>query len=180
MATRNLPAQDVLNQLLSYDPETGKLFWKERERSWFSNERAYASWNAKYAGREAFTAINSHGYQNGSILSVKYNKHRVIWKMVHGEEALIIDHDNRQRGDNRLKNLVNGTKGSNCRNRRRHANNTSGANGVSWRKDSRKWEAFIRVGGKQVKLGSFDEFDGAVNARKEAEVTHGYHQNHGQ
>lgn len=32
MAAKALPAQDVLLQLLSYDPETGKLFWKERGR----------------------------------------------------------------------------------------------------------------------------------------------------
>ena len=31
--------QEVVRELWNYDPETGKLFWKERDRKWFKLKR---------------------------------------------------------------------------------------------------------------------------------------------
>lgn len=36
-AKQNTPSPDVLRQLLRYEPETGKLWWKERGAEWFSS-----------------------------------------------------------------------------------------------------------------------------------------------
>ena len=38
MAAKVLPPQDVLRQLLEYDPETGRLTWKERGIEWFRDD----------------------------------------------------------------------------------------------------------------------------------------------
>ena len=59
MATKPLPSQEVLRQLLRYEPETGKLFWRERTPDMFSAdgrdpEWKARNWNSKLAGREAF------------------------------------------------------------------------------------------------------------------------------
>lgn len=51
----------------------------------------------------------------------------------------------------------------------RPKNNTSGRKGVSWNKGHGKWQAYIGVHGKSIKLGYFDSIDDAIKAREEAE-----------
>lgn len=53
--------------------------------------------------------------------------------------------------------------------RKRQTNNTSGHTGVYWVSGRRKWSAEIRVGGKRHYLGSFENVEDAIKARKEAE-----------
>jgi len=66
MANHQLPSPDILRQLLSYDPETGKLMWLKRPADMFPSGRIAASWNARLAGKEAFTATTG-GYFVGGI-----------------------------------------------------------------------------------------------------------------
>jgi hypothetical protein len=47
--------------------------------------------------------------------------------------------------------------------------NTSGSTGVVWVKSRNNWKAEIKLNGETVYLGSFDKFDDAERARKEAE-----------
>lgn len=49
-------------------------------------------------------------------------------------------------------------------------NNTSGVPGVDWRAGREVWRASICFKGKRYYLGSFKEFEDAVNARKRAET----------
>ena len=51
----------------------------------------------------------------------------------------------------------------------RPKNNTSGRKGVSWNKGHGKWQAYIGVHGKSIKLGYFDSIDDAIKVREEAE-----------
>jgi hypothetical protein len=46
---RQLPSQEELLALLSYDPDTGELLWRRREELSGADKR----FNAKYAGRPA-------------------------------------------------------------------------------------------------------------------------------
>ena len=48
-------------------------------------------------------------------------------------------------------------------------NNTSGVPGVEWWKRKRRWRATICFKGKRRYLGSYESFDDAVQARKQAE-----------
>lgn len=61
-------------------------------------------------------------------------------------------------------------------NRRLGRNNTSGKTGVSWKEKLGKWTASITVGprgeSKNIYLGLYTEFEDAVKAREEAEITH--------
>lgn len=78
-------------------------------------------------------------------------------------------HGKQSRNDNRKANLRLATISENGMNRALNVNNTSGTSGVTWHKQIKKWLVRIQVGGKRINLGTFDNLDDAVKARKEAE-----------
>lgn len=178
MAAKALPAQSVLDQLLSYNPETGELFWKERGPEWIDDLRIRNTWNTRYARKPALNGLETQGYRVGAVLGDHFKAHRVIWKLVTGEDADQIDHIDGDRSNNRWANLRNVCQSDNQRNARMRSDNSSGVVGVYWYPHERvtgKWLATIR--GRHI--GIFSEFDEAVAARKAAEVENGFHENHG-
>lgn len=64
---------------------------------------------------------------------------------------------------------VKGTSVLQITNRAINKNNQSGHKGVSWRKKSNKWFAYINFQRKQYYLGQYDDLQDAVNARLAAE-----------
>ena len=170
MAKRQLPSPEVVRQLLNYEPETGKLFWKERFPEQFSVGRASpdrmaSGWNIRFAGKEAFTPINSKGYHTGAIWGKMLLAHRVAWVIVHGRwPEHFLDHINGNRSDNRLCNLREATHAENSRNSGLQSNNTSGVRGV--RLDARcgRWQARITVNQRQKHLGYFASAEEAAEA----------------
>ena len=76
--------QGLLWSILRYEPLTGRLFWKERPRDLFEEDRHQSVWNAKYAGREAFTSRRPDGYYVGAVFGVTMRAHLVIWMMMRG------------------------------------------------------------------------------------------------
>ena len=93
--------------------------------------------------------------------------YRLIIGAKPGEE---VDHINRDRLDNRKKNLRICTRTENARNRSVDYNSKSGVRGVTLFKQSGKWRADIRVHGELHYLGLFETKKGAAKARKEAEM----------
>lgn len=158
--TQKLLSPCELQELLHYDPENGRLFWRD-------------------GSGEAFTSVDTKGYRRGTILGRRIRAHRVIWALVHGEWPEQIDHINGDRQDNRLRNLRNVLSCENQRNMRRPSNNTSGIIGVSFFTASRRWRAHISFGGVQHHLGYFATKEEAAEARRRAEREFGYHPNHG-
>lgn len=174
-----------VDALLKYDPETGKLFWKERDLSMFSSSTKLAKtecsrWNNRYSGEEAFTTRHTKGYATGSIYGRMYKAHRVVWLLQFGVwPSGQIDHINGNPADNRVSNLRVVTNSENCKNQRLNTKNTTGVVGVHWNKQCGKWQAQIRIKQAKIHLGLFINFDDAVIARKSAEVKYGFHPNHG-
>lgn len=162
--------REYLLARLRYDPETGKLWWREYPSH-------PAKWNGRCAGEEAFTAV-SNGYRVGIIDCVKHYAHRVAFLMYFGEEPDQVDHVNRNRSDNRAVNLRGVDPGVNSKNLPKNPRNTSGATGVCLRPSGR-WAARIRVDGFTFNLGTFDRFEDAAAARSAAERRYGFHENHG-
>lgn len=185
MADNQLLSTDVLQQVLRYEPETGKLFWRERPESMFSDSSFGASsvrsaawsaaiWNSRHAGKEAFTADNGKGYRQGKVFGGMLKSHRVAWALHHGQwPDREIDHINGDKSDNRASNLRLATAAENACNKSTYANNTSGYKGVSWSAKLGRWQASIKVGGKQSHLGFFD--DPAKAHRAYSEAAHELH-----
>lgn len=71
------------------------------------------------------------------------------------ETGLEIDHINRNRLDNRRRNLRYATKSENIHNARLKSNNRSGFKGVYWDQQTGRWRAQIKINGKTHTLGRF-------------------------
>lgn len=161
---------DLCRELLTYNPEDGKLYWKPRNNPQF---------NGLFAGREAFT-FESLGYKVGRIKGKAVSAHRVGFGIYHGYfPDGDIDHINGNRKDNRVCNLRAVTHNENQKNTKMPSNNTSGRVGVSWSNQRKKWCAYINNGNKRIPLGRFDLIDDAISARENAEKEYKYHDNHG-
>jgi hypothetical protein len=149
---------DELQQLLSYNPETGDLIWRVRPLSMFTNENQCNAWNSRFAGKIA-GKIHPNGYRRIGLMYAVYPAHHLAWAIHHGEEVakgIEIDHINHNPSDNRIKNLRLATRRENSRNRRGAKNKTSKYKGVSYAPRSDRWLAHIRINGKSTHLGSFE------------------------
>lgn len=184
MAVRPLPTQDELRNILRYNPETGSLFWRRRPVSMFegvteSAEFTSKKWNGRFAGRIALNHKSKGGYKSGSCFGKQYQAHRIIWKLMTGDEPETIDHINGNPSDNRWKNLRGASRVENQKNMAMRKDNSSGVVGVSWQPAKKRWFAYLNSAGKRVNIGRFKSFQDAVAARKAAEIQYGFHPNHG-
>lgn len=175
--------QELLRELLDYNPETGVLTWKKRDRKWFKTNNAFIVWNSRSTGKEAgcvgHNKATGKKYGHISIFNRLYLKHRIIWIYVTGETPNQIDHIDGNGLNNKLENLRDVTQSGNQRNKRMGKNNTSGVVGVNWVSDMRKWRATIRNDGRLCVIGYFEDIKDACLVRKKAEKERGYHENHG-
>lgn len=104
----------------------------------------------------------------GYVISWKIGRmHRLIMNV--NDDGIIVDHINGKCFDNRKENLRIGTQQDNTMNRNLNKNNTSKVKGVSWHTSQYKWQASISREGKCIYLGSYENFEDAVKARREAE-----------
>lgn len=170
MAVKLLPSQEVLRQLLDYDPETGFLMWRWREG-------VCKQWNKRWPGTQAFTRTCPRGYRSGQIFKTDYLAHRVIWKWWHGTEPDTIDHVNGDQSDNRISNLRSVPFRENCRNVPMPRNNKSGETGI--RRVKNRWRVVVNTIPKAMNVGSFQTMEEAVAARDAAWADLGFHENHG-
>ena len=178
MKSKPLPSQEILASLLIYDAKTGLLFWRERPRSMFKRDKDWTRWNGQYAGLEALSADTGTWHKKGTIFSIRYKAHRIVWKLIKGTDPLFIDHINGDPADNRIENLRSVSHRENHLNQKLHNTNTSGTSGVYWFKPQQKWMAKINTGVGTDFLGYFAKKEDAIAARKQAERRLGYHENH--
>lgn len=171
--------RELLSKTLSYCPETGLLTWLERSKDLMPDLRNRCSWNAKHSGQEALRNINNNGYKIGRIMGQSILAHRAIWILLHGKIDKQIDHINGDKLDNRLCNLREVDCITNQHNKPKTEKNTSGVVGVTFHKGTNRWAAKIGSRKRAKWIGTFDSFDAAVAARKDAEIELNYHPNHG-
>ena len=178
---------EIARELLTYNPDTGKLFWKERPLKYFKNPNYTKSWNIKYAGKEALTAIafrksGQIARLEGRVLNKSYYTHRIAWLMYYGEwPKNQIDHINQDPIDNRIENLRDVTNAENSKNKTLQKNNTTGYVGVYFYKHKRykKYRARIRINTILKHLGYYDTAEEAAAVRSVASINYNFHPNHG-
>ncbi len=155
--------QEILKENLHYNQDTGVF------------TRINSKFNPYYNGMVAGSTTQKSGYILIKINNSRYLAHRLAWLYVYGVFPNIIDHKNRDRGDNRISNLRDANYELNAKNRCRSSRNTSGVTGVRWNKGGKKWHAYVSISGIKTHLGSFCLKEDAIKARKEAEGLHGYY-----
>lgn len=185
MGGKIVPSVELINELLECNFESGKIYWKPRTPSLFKGDEVSAegqskSWNARYGGKEAFTAQNKGGYKVGSINDNILRAHRVIWAMHKGcWDFDMIDHVNGLRSDNRIVNLREADNQRNQWNRKKSCGLSSAYKGVSWDKARSLWSAKISKDGKTLNLGRFSsEADAASAYRLASNGIHGEFKRH--
>lgn len=186
MVKRPVLTPEQLRQLLRYEPDTGRLFWRTAPVSFFvagrhSAERKCLAWNGKNAGKEALCYRDSpDSYAYGEIFGHKVYAHRVIVAMTTGAwPDGEVDHIDGDRSNNRENNLRAVTRRENALNKSLRRSNKSGAMGVYWDRARKKWAAEIFDRGVKVHIGRFDSLPDAKRARAAREAELGYHPNHG-
>lgn len=91
--------------------------------------------------------------------------HREIYKLVRDEDAQIVIHYNKNSLDNRFCNLRSCTQSQKAGHHRKIKKTTTSVyKGVSWKKDKKKWKAYIRSDCKQKHLGYYESEEEAARA----------------
>lgn len=145
-----LPTKERLSELFEY-VNGGKL------------RRKVSAGNQK-AGVETTGKLERHGYCRILVDGEHYLFHRIVWRLVYGDEPEFIDHINSDRSDNRIENLRRVNKNSNCQHQLRPRNNTSGFIGVYRYSRSNSWVAKICVNSKSKTIGYYKDIKDAVLA----------------
>jgi hypothetical protein len=172
----------ALRESLDYNPETGLLTWKKRPLSHFVNKHVEKRWNARFGGKKAgsLKKVGQINYRKVCINGWTFHVHRVALALHLGSWPVDqIDHIDGDGENNRLNNLRIVSSTENSRNQKLHKNNTSGYNGVRWRKEKRKWVAQIGINGVHHYLGSFTNIKDAIDARARANDKYGFSARHG-
>lgn len=156
--------QERLKDLLHYNAKTGVFTWVKTT-------------NGVNIGDIAGTKLPS-GYVQITIDQKRYYAHRLAWVWVYGvQPPHYIDHVNRTKDDNRIKNLRPATNSENHQNQKKPLTNKSGVVGVCWNKAVSKWKAQIQVNKKTINLGHYSTIAEAANVRAAAKQKyHTFHQ----
>lgn len=152
-----------LRKLVTLDPETGKLFWLGRDvlTGEPKTQRATKTFNTRYAGKEALTALNERGAKQGLINGAVVKAARVVWALTHGQwPEQDVCHRNGDLSDNRPSNLLLATRGKGPRAVR--SDSLSGVKGVRFHQN--RWNARLRVNGRLLHLGNYDTQQQAQDA----------------
>ena len=116
--------QEVVRELLEYEPDTGEGYWRHRDIKWFEDGKrpanAMAIWNNRYGGKKAFTHTDRYGYKTGRLLNKVVRAHRIFFLHYHGYLPTLVEHRNGDRQDNNIDNLKDATYSENNRNRQCH------------------------------------------------------------
>ena len=165
--TKDELSQELLKEILLYNPYDGSFTWRTKK---------YSKKITK--GSRAGSVVYS-GYRQITLLGTRYQEHHLAWFYTYGVWPTQVDHIDQDRTNNRIANLREVTVAENARNRGIPENNTSGAQGVHWDSQKKKWKAEIRMGGRKVYQRFFADFNEAVEAREAKLLDLGFHPNHG-
>jgi hypothetical protein len=109
------------------------------------------------------------GYGRMSLKGATVYAHRLSYEIANGPitDGMFIDHLCHNPGCVNPEHLREVTPKQNNEHRYgKNPNNTSGAHGVSWRKDIQKYQAMVHCGDKGYHAGYYDDLDEAAEAAR--------------
>lgn len=157
-----LPLQEEVRERIDYDQETGTMAWRKSPLNYCAGRPI-----SLRSGGDGYLRVWWVGF--GSIKA-----HHLAWIHAHGaydREKFLIDHANGVRNDNRLRNLRLATAAQNTVNGKLRRDNSTGVKGVrltSWG----KFNARIKINGREKSLGCFDTLEQAAAVRQAAAFKH--------
>jgi hypothetical protein len=154
--------QEMLRRHFRYWPITGRFTRLDRSVKRGQPKRLYAD-------------IQDHGdgYRTISFMGRRWLAHRLAWLYVHGQwppDGFVIDHINRDPGDNRLANLRLATHGQNNANSGARKHNRLGVKGVTVR--GKKYFVQLSLKKSRIYVGTFDTIEEAAAAYADAARKH--------
>jgi hypothetical protein len=184
MHAKDVYTPEYLRQILSYDPETGRITWKFRSEEFYAEGEQPAArakaFNTRCGGQHADERLNDSGYRLVLHKKVHMRAHRVAYALFHGKLTPgQVDLLNCDRTDNRLENLRVVSQAGNSRNMKRKSTNTSGHTGVSYVPRLNLWRSRACVNGKTIDCGLHKCPTAAYFARAKEHKKYGFHENHG-
>lgn len=151
-----------------FDYKDGSLYWKVKT-------------STKIKIGSLVGSVRPDGYVTVKVNGKSHYVHRIVWLMFNANisDGMTIDHINHVRSDNRIENLRCVSMQENHKNRSKPKNNSSGFCGVTFDKNSGKWQSRLNIGGKRFYLGLFDSAIDASIARELKARELKFHENHG-
>lgn len=141
-----------MREVVRYDRRLGLFYWKVS--------------TGKVTRGAVAGHTDSSGYTKISIDGVKYFAHRLAWFYCYKTwPTQNIDHIDRCRNNNRIKNLRDVGQSLNGLNGSLRCNNSSGHTGVSYDPRRKTWVAYINRNGQKKYLGAYDNPKIAAQAR---------------
>lgn len=168
---KTLPSQDYLRQCFNYEPDTGLLVWRTRPIDHYQSAKVWKIITKRCAGLTAGYR-NKAGYIAVNLDGSMYLAHRIIVKLVEGEDCEEVDHVDGIRHNNLWGNLRPTSTKNNRRNTRISSRNRSGFKGVHFYKSRNKYTAEIRVEQRTLHLGYFSNAEEAHAAYCKAGMEH--------
>ncbi|MFC4768723.1 HNH endonuclease [Effusibacillus consociatus] len=115
------------------------------------------NWYACFDNHTQSYYVRGYRFENGKIKH--FQLHRLLMNPSKGQ---VVDHINHDTLDNRKANLRILTSAQNRQNLKgAYKSSKSGVQGVMWRKDVGKWQARVKLNGKEKHLGYFDDLQEA-------------------
>jgi hypothetical protein len=125
----------------------------------------------RFKGHKICGYMEKKGYIAICVKTKTYKAHRLAWLYVYGEMPKNqIDHINGIKDDNRIDNLREATASENMFNRLKFKNSKSPIKGISFHIGQQKWTAKIQLNKKRLWLGSYNTFEEAAVAYKNAAI----------
>lgn len=145
--------QGMLKHLLHYNPSTGEFTWLN------PLGRVPAGSKAGSTRKDGYVVIKIH--------NVPFKAHRLAYLYMTGAWPISGDHEDRNPGNNRWKNIRPSTHAQNCRNR--VFQNATGFQCVG-RESSGRFRARVKLDGVRKYLGTFDTAEEAARVVAAAKV----------
>lgn len=157
------PTDAAIRDLLSFNPETGVLWWRSRDGAHMNApshfaEQAALMMNARFSGTRAGSTPEPGEYVRVKVMGSLLAAHRIAWFLYYGDwPSGVIDHINGDVTDNRISNLRDCSHHQNMQNKKDRPDlRRSKFRGVSPARSKLKpWQANINSNGRRHYLGCF-------------------------